>query len=456
MPFPCDKCERAGAICSGLEGERCGRCRAIRKPCSHNAQPRPSRSKSDPPLKARFAIPVSSSTFVKSPAVASAFSAKDERLETLNGRPGSEKVNPSDVLKTSATCSRKLFFPLHAVHVWIEEAESLGSPALLPRSPSSRASNDSLAESQDEDDNVVEELMDREGGDEENMGDETTCFGMAQVDTVVSAIVGHPEPTAAFVISRDAIPDYAFTRHEDSTQDDGPNGNVHCTPVASVCKVTDVDISTGLRTTTVKSLDCQGGTSNELFPQSGVEDLEESNILSNINCTSGPFEEHCHVDSVERRNPPSMHTHDGPLPDPTGDPAPDCSQEVCLHAADGAAAGGGLPSPTRFTPVTGLESGASLEEEDLRTGCQQIGAASPPSAQPFEERTSIPPPPPSPQMADEGPPRTSIDEEIVRYMEITLNGMAQVQDGLRGVFAIQGRRRAVQKRKMAVGNKYSK
>lgn len=115
MPFPCDKCERAGAICSGLEGERCGRCRAIRKPCSHNAQPRPSRSKSDPPLKARFAIPVSSSTFVKSPAPASASSAKkDERLEVLNRRPGSEEMNPSNVFKTSATCSGKfLLFLLY-------------------------------------------------------------------------------------------------------------------------------------------------------------------------------------------------------------------------------------------------------------------------------------------------------------------------------------------------------
>src|SRR5260221_10781248 len=53
MPFPCDKCKRAGAICSGLEGERCGRCRAIRKPCSHNTQPQPSIFKSDPP-GARF------------------------------------------------------------------------------------------------------------------------------------------------------------------------------------------------------------------------------------------------------------------------------------------------------------------------------------------------------------------------------------------------------------------
>jgi hypothetical protein len=271
---------------------------------------------------------------------------------------------------------------------------------------------------------------------------------------VVSAIVGHQEPTAAFVISRDAIPDHAFTRHDDSTQDD-TNGNAHYTPIASVCKVTDVNNSTGLPTSTVKSLDSQGGTGSELSPQRGVDDFEESNILSNNNCGSGPFEEHCHVGSVERWNPPSI--NDDPLSDPTGDPAPDCSQEVCKHAADGAAAGGGMPSPTSFTPVTGLESGASLEEDvDLPTGCQHIGAASPSSVQHFEERTSIPPPPPSPQMTDKGPSRTSIDEEIVRYMEITLNGMAQVQDGLRGVFAIQGRRRAVQKRKMAMGDKYSK
>ena len=299
--------------------------------------------------------------------------------------------------------------------------------------------------------------MDREGGEEENVGVETARFGIAQVDTVASAVVGPQEPTAAFVISRDAIPDHALTRHDDSTQD-GPNGNVHLgTPVASVCKVTDVDISTGVPTTTVKSIDCQGGTCNELLRQGGVEDLEGPNILSNSKYASGPFEEHCYVGSVEQWNPPTMHTNNGPLPDPAGDPAPDCSQEVCTRAADGAAAGGGLPSPSRFTPVTGPESVASLEEDvDPRTGCQQNGAASPLSAPPLEERTSIPPPPASPQMADEGPPRTSIDEEIVRYMEITLNGMAQVQDGLRGVFAIQGRRRAVQKRKMAVGDKYSK
>jgi len=151
-----------------------------------------------------------------------------------------------------------------------------------------------------------------------------------------------------------------------------------------------------------------------------------------------------------------MHTDDGPFSDPAGDPAPDCSQEVCMRAADGAAAGGGLPSPPRFVPVTCLESGGSLEGDDVdpRTGCQQNGNASLLSTT-LQGQTSICGPPPSPKMAD-GAPRTSVDEEIVRFMEITLNGMAQVQDGLRGVFAIQKRRRAVQKRKMAVGNKYNK
>lgn len=113
MAFPCEKCKRAGAVCSGLEGERCGRCRAIRKPCSHNAQPRPSRSKSDLPLTARFAIPVSSSTFVKGPAAAFAFGAKkDERLEALNRRLGGEKTKPANVLGTSTTCNGMSPFPL--------------------------------------------------------------------------------------------------------------------------------------------------------------------------------------------------------------------------------------------------------------------------------------------------------------------------------------------------------
>lgn len=103
MPFPCDKCKRAGTICSGLEGQRCGRCRAIRKPCSHNAQPRPSRYKSDPPLKARFAVPVSSSTFVSGSVAASACGPeKDERIEEPNRRPESEKTMPGIVCETSS------------------------------------------------------------------------------------------------------------------------------------------------------------------------------------------------------------------------------------------------------------------------------------------------------------------------------------------------------------------
>jgi hypothetical protein len=445
MPFPCDKCKRAGTICSGLEGQRCGRCRAIRKPCSHNAQPRPSRSKSDPPLRARFAVPVSSSTFLNGPAAASACGPKDERLEESDRRPESEKMMPGNVFETSSG--------MCPLSVWIQETESPNAPAPLPQTPSSRASNDSLAESQDEDDKVVEELMDREAGEEENVGAETVCFADAQVDTGASTIVGSQGSPAPFVISQDAIPDHTFSRHDDSTQD-SPHGDVHVdTPIASVCKVTDVDISTRVPTTAVGSLDCQGGTGNETLPQSGEEDLEGSNIPSINNCASDPPEQRRHYNSTERWNSPTMHTDDGPFSDSAGNPAPDCSQEVCIRAADGAAAGGGLPSPPRFVPVTGPESEGSLEGDnvDPQTGCQQTRSrnASPLSI-PSQGRTSVCRPPPSPKMAG-GAPRTSADEEIVRFMEITLNGMAQVQDGLRGVFAIQKRRRAVQKRKMAVG-----
>jgi len=222
MPFPCDKCKRAGAICSGLEGQRCGRCRAIRKPCSHNFQPRSLRSKSDPPLRVKLA------------ATASACGPdEDESLEEPDRQPESEKMAPGNVLETSSVP--------------------------LPQTPSSRASNDSLAESQDEDDKVVEELMDREGGEEENVAVETICFADAQGDTGGSTIVGSQGSPAAFVISQDAIPDHTFTRHDDSIQD-SPHGDVHAdTPIASVCKVTDVDISTRVPTTTV---------GNETLPQS--------------------------------------------------------------------------------------------------------------------------------------------------------------------------------------------
>jgi hypothetical protein len=299
--------------------------------------------------------------------------------------------------------------------------------------------------------------MDREAGEEGNVGVETVCFADAQVDTGASAIVGSQGSPADFVISQDAVPDHTFSRHDDSTQD-SPHGDVHVdNPIASVCKATDADISTRVPTTTaVGSLDCQGGTRNETLPRRGEEDLEGSNIPSINSCASDPPEQRRHYNSTERWNSPTMHTDDGPFSDSAGDPAPDCSQEVCMRAADGAAAGGGLPSPPRFVPVTGLESGGALEGDnvDPQTGCQQNGNASPLSIPP-QGRTSICRPPPSQKMAD-GAPRTSVDEEIVRFMEITLNGMAQVQDGLRGVFAIQKRRRAVQKGKMGAENKYNK
>ncbi|KAH9058071.1 hypothetical protein EDB87DRAFT_1628025 [Lactarius vividus] len=38
MPFPCINCTRSKAPCSGIPGERCGRCRFKRLGCSHHAQ----------------------------------------------------------------------------------------------------------------------------------------------------------------------------------------------------------------------------------------------------------------------------------------------------------------------------------------------------------------------------------------------------------------------------------
>lgn len=295
-----------------------------------------------------------------------------------------------------------------------------------------------------------------DGRDEEN-GGVGTIFEIAQGDPVAPGTVDSQESTIGF-ITQGAIPDHSSTLRNDSTAY-GLSGNAHTdTSFAPMAKATDVNISTGAATVTIKSLNCRGPT-NESLSQS-VEDHEGSNSLSN-DCVTGPSRGLCHRGPAEQWNsashtvihdfpesrnaPKSGNIVDGPLSDPAGDPAPDCSQEVCTRAADRAAVGGGSLGTM---PAT---SSSVAPHADLRAGCAQSAAVTPPTA-PREPTRNSPPL----QVADEGPApaeRMSVDEEIVHFMEITLSGMAQVQDGLRGVFAIQKRRRTVQKRKMAVGDK---
>lgn len=457
MHFPCDKCKRAGAICSGLEGERCGRCRAIRKPCSHNTQPRPSPSKSSPPGAVKF---MSSLSFSATEKGLVPLRAKEDRSEALSGQPAGGQITLK--LKLGTRVLGKSVAPngtppsVYIVHV--AEQKKLSRRIFKVALPfkSSTTQNDTLAESQDEDDNAVEELMDSDGRDEEN-GGAGTVSEIAQGRLVAPGTVDSQESTIAF-ISRPAIPDHAFTLRDDSTVyclHDGAHTN---TSFAPMVEVTDVNISTGAPTMTIESIDCRDA-SNEALSQS-VEDLEGSNPLSN-NCTKGPSKGLCHFGPAERWNPAS-HTviHDfpeyrntpnsgnvvnGPLSDLASDPAPYCSQEVCTRAADGAAVGGGSLSSTSAT-----SSGVS-PHVDLQAGCARSAAATLPV--PPNEPTSISP---SQVAASEGAAlaeRMSVDDEVVRFMEIALSGMAQVQDGLRGVFAIQKRRRAVQKRKTTIGDK---
>ncbi|KAI0259443.1 hypothetical protein BC834DRAFT_974250 [Gloeopeniophorella convolvens] len=40
MPTPCSVCAKDGTLCSGLPGERCGRCRYKKRACTHNESPR--------------------------------------------------------------------------------------------------------------------------------------------------------------------------------------------------------------------------------------------------------------------------------------------------------------------------------------------------------------------------------------------------------------------------------
>jgi len=431
MAFPCDKCKRAGAICSGLDGERCGRCRAIRKPCSHNIQPRPSPSKSLP-SGANIVLPVSVSAVEQGPVASS--TKVDEGV--LGRRRGGGPIRDDRVklkLKlgnapgTQASCGMFLHFT--SCKWRTAEAESSRIPADRPPKSSS-AQNDPPAESPDEDDNAVEELM-HSDRDEENTGIGTVS-GNGQAGSMAPAMVSSQAPNAV----------------------DRPHADTSFLPAGEVA---DAHLSTGAPTIAVKTLDGKGASIEPCIQS--VENLEVSSSLLN-NYATGPSEVFCHVGPVERCNPASHPiNHDfpesqitdnsgniviGPIADPAGDPAPDCSQEVCIRAADGAAVGGGSSSLTTGRGVS--------PRVGLRVGRPQTDAALPPPLPPqSHETTHIP----LRQVTDDGPPpgeQTSVDDEIVRYMEIALSGMAQVQDGLRGVLAVQKRRR-VQKRKVTVRDK---
>jgi hypothetical protein len=282
MPFPCDKCKRAGAICSGLEGERCGRCRAIRKPCSHNTQPRPSTSKSDPP-GATIVVPVSFSAVKGGPVALSVKDKKDETSSrrTTGGTPVDERIKirsePGNALRTSVV-SRGTSHRLNRPYAQTEKTESLSNPAVVPLQPSG-AQDDSSTESQDEDENAVEELMNTNGGEEENVGIGTVSE-IAQEDSVEVAMVGHGEPAIA-PISQAAIPDPSSTLQDNITR---PQGNARAgDSIACVGGATDVNLSVGVPRITAKALDCHGA-SNEPRRES-VEDLEGSSTLLNKRAT---------------------------------------------------------------------------------------------------------------------------------------------------------------------------
>ncbi|KAI9461877.1 hypothetical protein F5148DRAFT_1214572 [Russula earlei] len=428
MRFPCDKCKRAGAICSGLDGERCGRCRAIRKPCSHNTQPRPSISKSHP--SGSKIVPPALVSTVEQGSVASNAMEKD-------GMPSRRQAG-------GLVVGEKIKLKLKLGNIF-------GTPpgGAAPPLESGRAQDDSPAESQDERDNTVEELM------HSDEGKNGTASKNAQEGSVAPATLSSQEPAAVF-IPQAAIPDRIFTLHDRGGQT-GPHGNAHAnTSIASVDEIADACTSSGAPTMAVESLDCEGATiepGTQRMAGSG-----EPNDLLNIRST-GPSEIFCHVGPVGRCDPASqtklydfLETEitddtgdivDDPIPDPVGDPAPNCSQEVCTCAADGAAVGGGSSSA-----MPAIVRGVS-PNVDLRMGHSQKGSSFPPAlVSPSHESMHISPR----QVVDDGSPSSpeeqmSVDDQIVRFMEIALNGMAQVQDGLRGVFAIQKRRRVVQKKR---------
>jgi hypothetical protein len=289
-------------------------------------------------------------------------------------------------------------------------------------------------------------------GNEEESGGVGTVATIAQGDAAALGTANTQQSTVAFA----AVPECTSTLRDDDTAD--------CSPAdasfAFTAEATGVTDCTNAPTMTIKSIGCRGSSNVPLLQS--AEDHEGSNSLSK-DCATGPSNGLCHFgppkrwypasrtvihDFQESPHPNSRTIVNGPLSDPADAPALDCSQEVCTRAADGAAVGGGLSSSMQ-APM----SGVSPHIMDLRVGCAPSAATTPP-APPHEPTTTCPS-----QSTDEGSAptdRMSVDEEIVRFMEITLTGMAQVQDGLRGVFAIQKRRRAVQKRKVVVAGDSSK
>jgi hypothetical protein len=111
MPFPCINCTRSRTPCSGIPGERCGRCRFKRLGCSHHAQKRahsaaPTTAPTTAPATASATTPAATATVESSPtSPPSGLTLRVPRLRPVNNWV-SESAVPEPAVSKGANKTR--------------------------------------------------------------------------------------------------------------------------------------------------------------------------------------------------------------------------------------------------------------------------------------------------------------------------------------------------------------
>lgn len=97
MPFPCINCTRSKTPCSGIPGERCGRCRFKRLGCSHHTQ-KP---------RSHTSTPAPTATVNSSPTAQTGLTLRVPRLRPLVPESAPEASQPEDANSVPERSSRR-------------------------------------------------------------------------------------------------------------------------------------------------------------------------------------------------------------------------------------------------------------------------------------------------------------------------------------------------------------
>ncbi|KAI0259441.1 hypothetical protein BC834DRAFT_630359 [Gloeopeniophorella convolvens] len=440
MTTRCDKCLQAGAVCSGIEGERCGRCRSIRRPCSHSLPAR-SKVKTEPVDRAVEKSPVTPGT---GELPRGEVTRKRQLTLRLSGKPKSRDVLGSANHSSAST----------------REANAQDAAVAATSSKSGTGTGGSPPDSLQEDDDAVEELMDLDGlGENENAGANPASRPNVQEKLPIPpANVPNPparertSPVQNTVFTDVLIPPEGYTQPQPRPElpDKPSSSQPSALEVSATMVAVDTHPSPILPTEETTHEDHASSVPDA--PAASAVPLEPSveSPVPPIQMENEPSAaEGMDVDppqAADPQRPQDRANAEGSLDSPrvvASSPAPNCSQEVRTHATDGAGEGGGLSSP-RLVVGTSMFTPAGTRIDSLG----DVAALPTPRESPAIEDVPFPPAAEVPSPHAEN--RVSEEEELARFMELALSGMAQVQEGLRGVFAIQKRKRASQKRKVVI------